>query len=554
MQSDKAKIAIIDDDEDIVEVTKALLKRRGFDVVTALDGESGITLVREAKPDLVLLDLMLPGIDGYEVCRRIKEDNNLWHIPIIFFTAKGEFSEKITGLKSGADDYVTKPFESEELLARIWMILKRTYNILDANPLSKLPGNNAIQKQIDYRLTKTDKFAIAHLDVDRFKSFNDEYGFERGDQALLKLSEILVQVVREKGETTDFIGHIGGDDFVLISEPSRIDVLCKEIIRRFDELVPQLYNQEHREKGYIIIKNRQGVVQEFPLMSLSIAVVTNEKRKITHIGEINAIATELKKYAKSLPGSNFVKDRREHEPSPQMSSLYGQLEQIAQILQEKKINLFFQPIMNVENHSIQGYETSVRAIIPSKILSQEDLFNQTIELKMEEVFSKIYFEKLRVFSYGIPKGLWILAWIHPKIFLTFLENQANPIHQIGLDPSSLIYQIKAGDLMRYDVHLKEIFTKIKKEGFRISIAMTWGIPIPLSLLLEMKPHFLYLDSSYISEIKTNLNKQTLLKMLSDVSKNLQSQLIVSDITTQEEIETVKEYGISLMSGKIFFRE
>jgi len=552
-ENKKPRIAIIDDDEDIVEVTKAFLRRRGFEVITAFDGESGIQMVRSQHPDLVLLDLMLPDIEGYEVCRRLKEDSELWHTPIIYFTAKGEFSDKITGLKSGGDDYVTKPFEPEELLARIWMILNRNQNVLDANPLSKLPGNNAIQKQIFFRLEKGDKFAIAHMDIDHFKSFNDEYGFERGDQAINGLAQLLTQIVKEMGKTTDFVGHIGGDDFVLISTPDQIDRICEETLRRFDSMVPTLYDEKDLKRGYLVLKNRQGIMQEFPMISLSIAVVTNEKRALTHIGQVNAIAAELKKYAKSLPGSNYVRDRRDQEgvPRPVSAEKTKGLEETSALLYEKKISVFFQPVVMVQNQSVIGYESNLRGLNPSAMLSQDDLYNLAIELKMEKELLGIYMDKLRIFSYGLQKNSWILTWIHPKILISLLESGQTPLQAFGIDARFIIHQIKSADFMRYEKLLKDIIQKIRQEGSQFSFHITSGGTIPLTLLTELKPQFVFLSDDFINRIVSDMTQQTLLKVLIDMTRALNAQLLVSGVSSAEQCETLKGYGVEFMSGKYF---
>ncbi len=551
MEAPRPKLVIVDDDEDILEVTKAFLSRRGFDVFGASDGEKGLSLIRESKPDLIILDVMLPGMSGYEVCNKVKEDKKLWHIPVVYFTARGDFPDKLTGLKSGGDDYITKPFEPEELLARIWMILNRTNNVLDANPLTKLPGNNAIQKQIATRLSNKEPFAIAHFDIDRFKSFNDEYGFERGDEAIRNTAQALVDVTKEKGNPEDFVGHIGGDDFILISDPSHIDILCQQIIQRFDAMVPKLYDQKDQQRGFILSKDRQGNLQEFPLMSLSIAVVTNEKRDISHIGEINAIAAELKKHAKTLPGSNYVKDRREPETSAKGTTPSQNFDETSQLLQEKKINLFLQPIMNVSQNKIEGYETLMRGMNASRVFSQEDLFNQAIELKMEKELGKIYFEKLKVFCYGIQKPLFIMSWINPRIFLTLLETSTQPLKSLGCNPELLVFQFKANDLFRYDKTLKEIIHKVEEEGASICIELAWGAPTPLQILSELKPKFLYLASSFFDKIEKDPTQQTMMKMLSDLTPILKTQILISEVTSQKQADILKSYGITLMSGKIF---
>ncbi len=307
----KEKILIADDDPDILDVIRITLEAEGYEVIEAHDGQEAVDMIKKSTPDLLITDFKMPKICGDEVCRILKQDILIQHMPIIMLTGKGEVTDKIQGINAGADDYMVKPFEPQELVARVKMVLRRTARDLDANPLTRLPGNVSIINELRIRITKDELFAVCYVDLDKFKAFNDKYGFEKGDEVIKNTARILISSVQEKGAPQDFIGHIGGDDFVVITTPEKVDDLCKKIIADFIAMVPGLYNKEDLEKGYIIGKDRQKKVRKIPLLSISIGVVTNEKIKINHVGEVGELGAELKEYAKSLSGSNYVKERRE---------------------------------------------------------------------------------------------------------------------------------------------------------------------------------------------------------------------------------------------------
>jgi len=306
----KQKILIADDDPDILDILRIVLTERGFEVIEATDGEQALELAKEKSPNLIVLDYKMPKLSGIEVCQRLRKDILLQHLPIIMLTGKGEVQDKVEGLGAGADDYIVKPFEVKELVARINMVLRRTSRELDANPLSKLPGNVSILDELQSRIDKQSPFAVGYADLDKFKAYNDTYGFEHGDDVIKETARIIIKAIKTKGNPDDFIGHIGGDDFVFISTPERSDGICKKIIQDFEASVPKFYNKETGERGYIIAKDRKGTKRKIPLLSISIGVVTNEAHKISHVAEIGEIGAELKEHAKSLEHSNYVKDKR----------------------------------------------------------------------------------------------------------------------------------------------------------------------------------------------------------------------------------------------------
>jgi len=307
----KEKILVIDDEENIANLVKDILEGEGFQVALAYDGEHALEKIRQSPPDLVILDLRLPGMSGYQVCQKIREDASFAHMPIIMLTAKGSTADKVIGLSFAPDDYVTKPFQEEELVARVKVHLTRTASDISANPLTKLPGNIVLTEALDRCLSRERLFAVLYLDLSNFKAFNDKYSYLRGDKVLRTTAQIILKVVKEKGNAGDFIGHIGGDDFIIITSPDKVDALCKSIINDFDQEIPNLYDEQDRKKGYIITKDRLNRTMEFPLMTISIGVVTNKARKFTSPAEISDVGAELKGYAKLKKGSSYVVDKRE---------------------------------------------------------------------------------------------------------------------------------------------------------------------------------------------------------------------------------------------------
>ena len=304
------KILVVDDDPDIRDILKLTLSEENYEIFEACDGEEALKIVNSKPLDLVLLDYKVPKVDGRQVCRLIKKDLLLRHLPVIMVTGKGDISDKVNGIDAGADDYVVKPFEPKELLARIRMILRRTERDLEANPLTRLPGNVSILNELQRRIENKSLFSVCYVDLNKFKAYNDKYGFEHGDEVIRETARILIRSVQQWGNSDDFIGHIGGDDFVIVTMPKSVDTLCKKIIESFDATVPAFYSEKDKKSGFIKALDRKGVEQKIPLLSISIGVVSNEFRRIEHVAQVGEIGAELKTLAKNAEGSNFVKDRR----------------------------------------------------------------------------------------------------------------------------------------------------------------------------------------------------------------------------------------------------
>ncbi|MDQ6648664.1 MAG: response regulator [Actinomycetota bacterium] len=303
-------VLVVDDDVEIARFIEINLALEGFDVRVVHDGEQALGAIDGAVPDLVLLDVMMPRIDGVELCRQLRADPATANLPVIMLTAKSLSADKVVGLTAGADDYIIKPFDTLELVARVRSTLRRNAEMRAVSPLTGLPGNHRIDEEIAARVAVADPLAVCYLDLDNFKAFNDAYGFLRGDEVITLLASALQAAANEAGEPMPFVGHVGGDDFVLLCDPHQAEPACRRVVEILDSKVPALHDARDAERGYLEVTDRRGDVRRYPLVSVSIGAAMSGRRTFSDHREVVAIATEMKTVAKSTRGSAIAVDRR----------------------------------------------------------------------------------------------------------------------------------------------------------------------------------------------------------------------------------------------------
>lgn len=303
-------ILIVEDEADIARLVAVNLEAEGYECHQVTKGEDALDRALQVHPDLVLLDLMLPGVDGVEVCRQLRKDPRTASAGIIMLTAKSLPADRVAGLEAGADDYIDKPFDVDELIARVHTSLRRARQLRATSPLTGLPGNFEIESRIDARIAAGDEFALLHIDLDGFKAFNDHYGFLRGDRAIVLTAHVVVEAAEEAGGAGVFVGHIGGDDFALLCDADRAENVACLVTENFGALVDALYDPDDRERGHIEVLDRTGRTQRHPFLSVSIGIATSQLRPFTSSTEAAAVAVELKRFAKAVHGSAWRIDRR----------------------------------------------------------------------------------------------------------------------------------------------------------------------------------------------------------------------------------------------------
>jgi PleD family two-component response regulator len=290
------------------EILRALAAEQAFSLVGCVSPDEVVALVNRGFPAGVCVDGSMPGGPA-EICRLLKRDAFSAIVPVVVIAPEGNEGVVLQALDAGADEVLTSTMEPREQLLRLRTLLRRADRDVSVHPTTRLPGTIQIERDIGDRIRSGEKFAVCYADLDHFKEFNDRYGYNEGDRVIRMLARLLRDVV--KGYSPEgFIGHIGGDDFIFNIALDRMKPACEEILEVFDEFIPYQYTEDDRRAGYFLGRDRRGNILWVPVMSLSIGVVTNQHRKFTHTARVSELATEMKTFAKKMPGSVYAVDRR----------------------------------------------------------------------------------------------------------------------------------------------------------------------------------------------------------------------------------------------------
>src|SRR3989338_7765496 len=260
MNPEKKKVLLAEHEPGIAEIIQYLLKAWDYDIVAISKGSAVMDAVRREQPDIIIIDWGLPDMDGLKVSKALKEDFLTAHIPVIVIIDKKQIRKKMLEIEQGVDDYIANPPDPIDLEVRMELALRRTSHQLHANALTRLPGNKQIEKIIQSKIETEEIFSVAYYDINNFKSFNDKYGYIKGDAVIRHTAYIISTTVKRYGHKDDFVGHIGGDDFIIVTVPECDRLIASESISRFNALSPFHYNQEDRDRGYVIVKDRRGTI------------------------------------------------------------------------------------------------------------------------------------------------------------------------------------------------------------------------------------------------------------------------------------------------------
>jgi DNA-binding response OmpR family regulator len=287
----KPRLLIVEDDIDINTMLRIFFTSQGYEVDSAYRGSEALERTRQVMPHLIVLDIMLPDIDGYEVCRNLRKNARTSHIPVIFLTQKDERSDKLKGLELGADNYITKPFDIEELKLYVQNSLARAERESLTDPQSGLPAGRLIEDQLR-RIIRLKDWAFLDIKINHFDAFKDVYGFIAANDVLRFTAMMLGEVVDKAGTPGDFIGHAGGENFVIITSSEVVPKVAQTIKNRFVNEVQTHYNFMDRQQGFVLAPDAAGKLEKTPLMTIAVGVVSRQTHTFADIREITELAAE----------------------------------------------------------------------------------------------------------------------------------------------------------------------------------------------------------------------------------------------------------------------
>lgn len=300
-------VVFADDHVDMRHMVRDLLQASGHEVGLCPDGETALAVVSERPPDLLILDLNMPGISGFDVCRSVKRNPSTSHVPVLMLTSRGDIEHKVEGFDAGADDYLPKPFDPRELRARVDAMLRLVRREGDRNPTTGLPGGRAIEEEIRRRVEAGLRFAVCYLDLDHFKAFADSFGFAEADRVIREAGRAFRDAVDSSGALGDFCGHIGGDDFIIVTTPGLAESIARESAQRFRAVVANVVGEESVACGTFEGVDRSGERRSFPIACVSTVIITVEPGQPLSATEIGARAAELKREAKHQGAGTILK-------------------------------------------------------------------------------------------------------------------------------------------------------------------------------------------------------------------------------------------------------
>ncbi len=308
--STNKKILLVLEDQHLDKILTYLLKAWSYEVLLCRDARQALSLAAGRHPDLILIDAHLESTEALGLCKDLKSDFVTAYIPIVILIEKKQLRRSLLDIEEGVDDFLIKPPDPIDLEIRIALSLKSADHQFHANALTKLPGNRSIEKHVRQLLERQRPFSFAYCDINNFKSFNDKYGYMAGDRAILQTAKILASNIKRLGNPDDFVGHIGGDDFVYITTADKSEALARECVSEFDRLMPFHYAAPDRHDGFIRVRDRRGQMRSVPLMGLCVAIVNHPALPARSIHDLIATAFEIKKFLKKHSKSNYLADRR----------------------------------------------------------------------------------------------------------------------------------------------------------------------------------------------------------------------------------------------------
>ncbi len=566
------KILLIVDQPDIRRLLDESLN--GFQYLFLSAEEDPTQRVFDEMPHLIVIDEDYHERQGLAIALKIKEDLVLKYIPIILLT--GSDTAESTLLDKRVDLCCNISQSSQNLIQRVQEMLDKNYNELDLNPLTRLPGSRSSLLRIEHAIRDKKLFAVCCVDLSDLSAYNSAYGDARGDEIIISLAKTIEDVLKSHGGADDFLGHLGGDDFLIVTSYDSAVRISESIIYNFDAEIHKFYESEDKKQGYILQRNSKGFLMHYPIMSCSVVILHDENQPLTEISEIGRIVSELKKYTKTITGSCYIKYRHRPQMPPDLKPgeslevrFPNKMKSVIvpnaapetdkysvffnEILKARKIETAYQPIVDLRGRQVIGYEALTRSRADNFTTEPALLFSIARESGKIKELDQLCVEVALMSGQklGPDKKLFINlnleTLIDPKIMKEIFSKKN------VIDYHNIVIELTEQSILRAFENVRDALFELKEKGVSVAIDDVGGGAVSLRDVAILKPDYMKFDRSLIRQIDSNSTKQQIVLSLILFANGIKAVTTAEGIETKEEYQTVQGLGVSLAQGYYFAR-
>ncbi len=528
--------------------------------------------VFDELPHLIVIDEEFHEGQGRRIAHSLKEDMVLRYIPIILLADEPPLGLSIESER--IDAYVSKSKILKFLLPRSKALIEENHNELDLNPLTSFAGTRSSVLRIERAIRSKTAFSVCCVDLANLTTFNRAYGDSRGDEVIIRLSRIIQDALKFQGSQDGFVGHLGGDDFIVVTSLGTAETISETIIQNFDAVIPSFYDTQDREQGYLVQRNKDGALMQYPVMSVSIAIVHNDMRPRYRLPQVSRIAGELKKYMKTLPGSCYIQYRRKTRlksaskesdalevrfPSKMKSINITAFKDDSDrhsaffkaLLKTKNIRTLYQPMIDLKTKKVVGYEALTRALSEAPTEEAAFLFSSAREAGLVKELDELCVEYAlkSAQTMGADKKLFLNlnheTLLDDKIMARLFKDRGD----IGY--KNIVIEVTEQSILRSFDKIRDALLELKEQGVSVAIDDMGGGAVSLRDVAVLRPDYIKLDRSLIRQIDISTTKQQIVLSMILFAKGIHALTTAEGIETREEYEAVLMCGVNLAQGYYF---
>ncbi len=541
---------------------------RKYAIVPMGDSALLVQKVYDEMPHLVILDIRSSDVAAFDLCGQMKYDIILCHIPVILVTDASPLGNKID---CGADLYLYKPILFDELFYHVERVISQTTDELDINPLTHLPGNRSSVQKLEKCLGANQPFAFCCLDLKNLQVYNEVYGVHRGDFLIRETANIIKETVAAHAPAMTFVGHPGGDDFIVLTEPAAAAALAEKIIEYFEKSIHRFYEKVDRERGYMMLRGPDGKVHEHSFVCLSIAIITNELVVYADVAEIAKTATQIQRYLKRFPASAYLKDRRSDVRQPlspmdlpasvvrqyqpgqlrkeKAHTQQGEIQEaVIYYLKSGDVDTFVQPIVNMKDRVVHGYEALSRFRKPGgQFWAPDAIFHAAREANIIKEFDVLCAKKAVMANRGLPSYQKLFVNLNRETLLdpACLEDILSS-SLVGL--GQIVIELTEQSLLTETDQIAVVLENLKARGIEFAIDDMGGGQVSLREAAHLRPDYIKFDRSLIRDIDTQENKQKILFSLLVFARGIGARTTGEGIETKSEMDYLEKTGVDFGQG------